>query len=318
MVTKGFLVRLYIRKSYRTPVHGPDVDLWKAVELVGKRTSSTALEQDSQTDDQYSVGAGGLYDRNKFAASSKKTASQFVTEIIDRNIVRAVRSGVPESRPRACFVHRALMRRFVHYALEEFPYVVSYEDLAPQNIVVDDNDNIKGYVFLSTGFKGKEQDINAIRIIDWGFARVVPFQFLAFPRFLTIEPSRLDAQLVYKDGSSSDFLRPSNVLRADRKYIINYITSSSCPVHYLSRTDISSINAAFLLILSDTNIDLRALNFAAANSKGLREWMDTRLWLLEYKPLQKELVEEVENFLKGNIEQSSGLCKSDLIRAIRV
>jgi hypothetical protein len=70
-------------------------------------------------------------------------------EIIDRKIVRASNGQMPELQLRDCFIQRALVSRVVHPALENSPFLISHEDLAPQNIIVDSEYNIKGYIFLA-------------------------------------------------------------------------------------------------------------------------------------------------------------------------
>jgi hypothetical protein len=56
---------------------------------------------------------------------------------------------MPELQLRDCFIQRALASRVVHPALENSPFLISHEDLAPQNIIVDSENNIKGYIFLA-------------------------------------------------------------------------------------------------------------------------------------------------------------------------
>ena len=77
------------------------------------------------------------------------SASKYLIEIIDRKIVRASNGQMPELQLRDCFIQRALVSRVVHPALENSPFLISHEDLAPQNIIVDSEYNIKGYIFLA-------------------------------------------------------------------------------------------------------------------------------------------------------------------------
>jgi serine/threonine protein kinase len=77
------------------------------------------------------------------------SASKYLIEIIDRKIVRASNGQMPEIQLRDCFIQRALASRVVHPELENSPFLISHEDLAPQNIIVDSEYNIKGYSFLA-------------------------------------------------------------------------------------------------------------------------------------------------------------------------
>lgn len=77
------------------------------------------------------------------------SASKYLIEVIDRKIVRAGNGQMPGLQLRDCFIQRALVSRVVHPALENSPFLISHEDLAPQNIIVDSEYNIKGYIFLA-------------------------------------------------------------------------------------------------------------------------------------------------------------------------
>jgi hypothetical protein len=77
------------------------------------------------------------------------SASKHLIDIIDRKIVRVGNGQMAELKLRDCFIQRALVSRVVHAALENSPFLISHEDLAPQNIIVDSEYNIKGYLFLA-------------------------------------------------------------------------------------------------------------------------------------------------------------------------
>lgn len=83
------------------------------------------------------------------------------------------------------------MPKSVHPDVDESPCTaISHGDLAAQNIIVDAEYNIKGYVSPKTlRTRTKPQ----FSIIDWGFASQLPLQFsVCFPRFLAIEPPQID------------------------------------------------------------------------------------------------------------------------------
>jgi hypothetical protein len=77
------------------------------------------------------------------------SASKYLIDIIDCKIVRVSNGQMPELRLRDCFIQRALVSRVVHAALENSPFLISHEDLAPQNIIVDSEYNVKGYICLA-------------------------------------------------------------------------------------------------------------------------------------------------------------------------
>lgn len=56
---------------------------------------------------------------------------------------------MPELQLWDCFIQWALMLRVVHPALKNTSFLILHEDLASQNIIVDSEYNIKGYIFLA-------------------------------------------------------------------------------------------------------------------------------------------------------------------------
>ncbi|PMD54947.1 uncharacterized protein K444DRAFT_596730 [Hyaloscypha bicolor E] len=234
------------------------------------------------------------------------SASKYLVEFIDRKIVRVSIGQMPELQLRDCFIQRALVSRVVHPDLENSPFLISHEDLAPQNIIVDSEYNIKG-------------------IIDWGFARLLPLQFaVGFPRFLAIEPVEIDAPRPPDVVSfSSAFLQASPVLQIDRQNFISYLSSRSPLVEPSPPSRTISLTQSIKLVLSASDIDWRRLLFEAASSKGLHKWMAKRSWLLhgtenEWSTRGNSLVEEVDGFLAGEIGQKSGLSWEILVDAIKI
>lgn len=62
------------------------------------------------------------------------TALRYLTDKIDRKIIRVSRGQVPDIQLRDCFIQRALVcNKVVHSALDEHPCMVtSHSDLAAQ------------------------------------------------------------------------------------------------------------------------------------------------------------------------------------------
>ncbi|KAI9861204.1 MAG: hypothetical protein M1813_005377 [Trichoglossum hirsutum] len=223
------------------------------------------------------------------------TASTHLTDSIDRKIVRVSNGQLPGIQLRDCFIQRALVPEVVHFPLEKSPTLISHEDLIPENIIVDNEYNIKG-------------------IIDWGFATFLPLQFAVyFPRILAIEASQMDApQPPDVAAFSLTFLQPSAVLEADRRYYTSYLSSRK-----------SSLSRSISSVLSTPDVDWRHLVFEAASSKGLHKWMAQRDWLLHgsRNGLQDlssiALPEQVMGFLAGTVGQKSNLTRERILDAIR-
>ena len=75
------------------------------------------------------------------------TAPAFLTDLIDRKILRVVHGKVPGVELHGCLLERALVSRAAQDVLGGSLFSLSHEDLAPQNIIVDGENNIKGFGF---------------------------------------------------------------------------------------------------------------------------------------------------------------------------
>jgi len=64
--------------------------------------------------------------------------------------MRVIYGKLLEVELRSCLLERALVSRAVQDVSGGSLFALSHEDLAPQNIIVDDKNNIKGYKFLSS------------------------------------------------------------------------------------------------------------------------------------------------------------------------
>lgn len=198
------------------------------------------------------------------------SASKYLIEIIDRKIVRARNGQMPELQIRDCFIQRALVSRVVHPALENSPFLISHEDLAPQKIIVDSEYSIKWYILTAPIRCNWHRLTGLHRIIDWGFARPLPLQFaVGFPRFLAIEPVEIDAPRPPDVVSfSSTFLQPSPVLQIDRQNFISYLSSRSPLVEPSTPSRTISLTQSIKLVLSASDVDWRRLLFEAARARA--------------------------------------------------
>ena len=119
--------------------------------------TSRKPEQHFATDGGHNIGISTLHNGVKYADGFPSLprvwltrfvpgtiASKFLTERIDRKIVRVGNGQIPKLQRRDCFVLRALAQRIVHPALETSSCLSSHEDLAPQNIIIDSGYNIRG------------------------------------------------------------------------------------------------------------------------------------------------------------------------------
>lgn len=68
----------------------------------------------------------------------------YLTNTIDRKILRVATGKQTGLNLRDCFLQRALVRHAVHHALESSIFAISHDDLAAQNIMVDSEYNITG------------------------------------------------------------------------------------------------------------------------------------------------------------------------------
>jgi hypothetical protein len=161
--------------------------------------------------------------------------------------------------------------------------------------------------------------LHIYRIIDWGFARLLPLQFaVGFPRFLAIEPPQIDTPPPLDVVAfSSTFLQPSPVLQTDRQYFVSYLSSISTGEIPSSLSKPISLNQSITLVLSASDVDWRRLIFEAASSKGLHQWMVKRSWLLHDLP-RASMVEEMESFLAGTVAQKSMLDRQILVDALKI
>jgi hypothetical protein len=95
----------------------------------------------------------------------------------------------------------------------ETAFAIDHGDLNPNNIIVDAEFNIQGYVWILNGELACPLIDDHYRIIDWGFAVSAPIQRAAGPPRLPWPPSLLTP--------------PSPVAEADRKaYVASFATKS--------------------------------------------------------------------------------------------
>lgn len=218
---------------------------------------------------------------------------EHLVTMIDRQICRVINGQLKDLALHNCLLHRALARRAIDPATDSCQYMISHDDLAPENIIVDDNYNVTG-------------------IIDWGFARKLPLQFgLTYPRFLNIEPP----WDINKDSLPTDmktflatYFTPCTTLEQDQTYFTMVLSAQSTDPMILR----------FSKFVSSPNLDWRRFIFEAANSKGLHSWMANRFWLLDdndasWLELQSfALIEEPTAFLQGKVALAAGIDRKAL------
>jgi len=64
--------------------------------------------------------------------------------MIDRQICRAAKGRFPGGSILNCLIHRVLARRAVDSKADSHGFMISHDDLAPENIIVDDDYNVQG------------------------------------------------------------------------------------------------------------------------------------------------------------------------------
>lgn len=70
--------------------------------------------------------------------------------MIDRQISRAAKGQLLGFMERDCFLHRVLAWKAVDPVTDSTQFMISHDDLAPENIIIDNEYNIKGYVLFRT------------------------------------------------------------------------------------------------------------------------------------------------------------------------
>lgn len=73
------------------------------------------------------------------------SASQHLIRALDRRITRVLKGELPENKLRDCLVLRILVKRAFNKSIDTSLCMVSHNDLAPQNIIIDNDNNVKGY-----------------------------------------------------------------------------------------------------------------------------------------------------------------------------
>ena len=224
---------------------------------------------------------------------------EHLVAMIDRQICRVINGQLKDLTLHNCLLHRALARRAIDPDIDSRQFMISHNDLAPENIIVDDNYNVTG-------------------IIDWGFARKLPLQFgLTYPRFLNIEPP----WDVNRDPRPTDmmaflaiFFTPCTALEQDRAYASRLLSAQS--------TD--PMIRRFSTFVSSPHLDWRRLIFEAASSKGLHKWMGNRSWLLQDDdpawlklPNPAVIEETTTSFLQSNVALAAGIDRKALEKSLK-
>lgn len=68
----------------------------------------------------------------------------FLTDAVDRKIIRVYRNQLPETSLEDCLILRALLPKVVHEELNHAPFLISHGDLSSNNILVDSDYNVTG------------------------------------------------------------------------------------------------------------------------------------------------------------------------------
>jgi hypothetical protein len=159
-------------------------------------------------------------------ANIEHTAISYITTRINRKIARARDNKLPSATVDECLDQQSLITEYLLPSLDQAPCVLVHGDLTTENIIVDEEFNVKAYVLLSLLDILSHLTQNWHRIIDLGFAEMIPLQFSAcFPNFLTYdfqssnEPveveygSGVDGQLVWRSKNTP-------MMRRDRTFYL--------------------------------------------------------------------------------------------------
>lgn len=73
-------------------------------------------------------------------------ASQYYSRLIENKLRRVGDGLLTELTEQDCLEQQALLPQVLYEELEDTQFAVDHGDLQPQNIIVDSNYNIRGYV----------------------------------------------------------------------------------------------------------------------------------------------------------------------------
>jgi len=146
--------------------------------------------------------------------NKEHTAISYIMTRINRKIARARDNRLPSATVDECLDQQSLITEYLLPSLDQAPCVLVHGDLTTENIIVDEEFNVKA-------------------IIDLGFAEMVPLQFSAcFPNSLTYdfqssnEPveveygSGVDGQLVWRSKNTP-------MMRRDRTFYLQCVKELS-------------------------------------------------------------------------------------------
>ena len=122
----------------------------------------------------------------------------------------------------------------------------------------------------------------SLRIIDWGFAAVLPVQLaLRLPRFLAKEPTMIDSPLPDNiPAFAREFLQPSSHVLVDRQFLMSYLSSLISNGSSQDASERGSLARCMKVLVSDPDVDWRYLLVESCSSKGFHTWLAKRSWLL--------------------------------------
>ncbi|OBT74311.1 hypothetical protein VF21_06877 [Pseudogymnoascus sp. 05NY08] len=144
----------------------------------------------------------------------KYTATSYITTLINRKIKRAENNKLPGATVSECLDQQSLIEEFLIPDLDDTPCVLVHGDLTAENVIVDEDFNVKA-------------------IIDLGFAEIIPLQFSAcFPNFLTHDFESEHEPVEVEYGSSTDGplvwrSRNTEIMRRDRAFYLECVEGFS-------------------------------------------------------------------------------------------
>ncbi|OBT46060.1 hypothetical protein VE00_02881 [Pseudogymnoascus sp. WSF 3629] len=144
----------------------------------------------------------------------KYTATSYITTLINRKIKRAENNKLPGATISECLDQQSLIAEYLMPDLDDAPCVLVHGDLTAENVIVDEDFNVKA-------------------IINLGFAEIIPLQFSAcFPNFLTHDFESLYEPVEVEHGSGTDGplvwqSRNTEMMRRDREFYLRCVEEFS-------------------------------------------------------------------------------------------
>ena len=202
----------------------------------------------------------------------------FLERLAKNRLTRVAEGKIPGLSQQDCRDQQALLAKVLGMEGDDTTQAMDHGDFKPDNIIVDEEYNIKGYVEGLNELRSSRTRTDPHRVVDWSFADMVPISRAAgFPRFLW--PASLHTA-------------PSPTVQADRRaYIASVAAHTSGAASHMQRWQ------------TGPDVDIRTLFLESLFSKGMHIDLARVGWKLPYCELViRHRAEEQRAWEEGNGE----------------